>query len=233
MDPKTQGQALLAKMRKLQIGTDSGQTLQNQTGKRDGSIAFPARYYEGDQDDDLQHIKNELASDKRPAPITDADAERVMRKAASSEVVKQEEWFANTWSFDSTNPTKQRWAQSVFPEFFDRREQVIEEQARLQLALAKLKLRGPRSREDLDLLFALDQGYVTPGKEPLWNLTGDKADATAARGVFNPRRTKMASQTGRIGTFTNPVNTFNPRDLGAEVAGSGAKDSLQYYAFGK
>jgi len=230
MDPKTQGQALLAKMRKLQIGTDPGQTLQNKANP-DGSVQFPARYYEGDEDDDLQEIKNQLASEKRPAPITDSDAARVQRKQAATEVVKQEEWFSNTWHFDASNPTKQRWAQSVFPEFFDRREQVIEEQARLQLALAKMKLRGPRSREDLDLMYAMDQGYITPSNKPLWDLTGAVADSQAARGLFNPRRNKMVAKTGAYGQTVNPLGSF-PKGRGTEIPETGAQGGFKGYAFG-
>ncbi len=232
MDPKTQGQALLAKMRKLQIGGDPGQILPASNNK-DPAVEFPARYFEGDESDDLQAIKNILASKERPAPITDSDAERVMRKQAAFEVAKQEQWFANTWHTDASNPTKQRWAQAVFPEFYDRREQVIEEQARLQLAIAKIKLRGPRSREDLDLLYALDQGYLKPGDGPLWHLTGpETTDAKARRGIFNPRKTKMVRKDVRPGRVENPIGDFFPAQSLNIDRGTGANENFDFYAFG-
>lgn len=207
MDPKTQGQALLSKLRKMQIASTQGQVV-GRAGAAAGSEAaeFPARYYEGDESDDLQHIKNQLASEKRPAPITDADAERVMRKTAAVEVAKEEEWFQNQWSFNSSNPTMQRWAQGVFPEYFTRREQVLEDQAQLQLAIAKMKLRGPRSREDLDLLYAIDSGVVEVPKGALYELTGKSAsDKDQIRGLFNPRRNKILGGRSKRKGLENPL----------------------------
>jgi len=209
MDPKSQGQALLSKLRKMQIAAEPGQRLAR-GGAEVGSEAasMPARYFEGDEDDDLQAIKHQLATTARPAPITDSDAERVMRKSAAIEVAKEEEWFQNQWAFNSSNPTMQRWAQGVFPEYFARREQVLEEQAQLQLAIAKMKLRGPRSREDLDLLYAIDSGVVQVGKKPIYDTEGVAADATAVRGLFNPRRSSILRQPWRRNPLENPLSNF-------------------------
>lgn len=212
MDPKSQGKALLSKLRKMQIAASPGQTLRAPPeGSGSEAGLFPARYYEGDAGDDLQEIKNSLARPERPAPITDADAERVMRKTAAVEVSKEEEWFQSQWAFNSSNPTMQRWAQSVFPEYFARREQVLEEQAQLQLAIAKMKLRGPRSREDLDLLYAIDSGVVAVPNQALFNLTGPStSEEGAKRGLFNPRRNKiLATDWGRH-PVANPLGPNFP-----------------------
>jgi hypothetical protein len=209
MDPKTQGQALLSKLRKMQIASEQGQTLGRSSAASGSEAAtMPGRYFEGDEDDDLQQIKHQLASTSRPAPITDSDAERVMRKTAAVEVAKEEEWFQNQWMFNSSNPTMQRWAQGVFPEYFSRREQVLEEQAQLQLAVAKMKLRGPRSREDLDLLYAIDSGVVDVSKNPIYALAGKPADLAAVRGLFNPRRNAILRAPWRRNNLFNPLAGF-------------------------
>lgn len=239
MDPKTQGQALLSKLRKMQIASETGQTLGRVAGAGSEAAEFPGRYYEGDEGDDLQNIKNQLASEKRPAPITDSDAERVMRKTAAVGVAKEEEWFQNQWAFNSSNPTMQRWAQGVFPEYFNRREQVLEEQAQLQLAIAKMKLRGPRSREDLDLLYAIDSGVVKVPNAALFNLTGpDAKEEAQIRGLFNPRRSKiLAGKSGRKG-LANPLGDGWPgAGQGGFTAGSvpgvaATEDQRQGFAFG-
>ncbi len=207
MDPKTQGQALLSKLRKMQIAASTGTHLKRTEGAGSEAADMPARYFEGDESDDLQQIKNELASEKRPAPITDADAERVMRKTAEIEVAKEEEWFQNSLHFNSSNPTMQRWAQGVFPEYFNRREQVLEEQAQLQLAIAKMKLRGPRSREDLDLLYAIDSGVVEVEQKPIFGLTGKTTENTV-RGLFNPRRRNILKTNYRTSIMANPLESF-------------------------
>lgn len=208
MDPKTQGQALLSKLRKMQIAASPGQRLNRDTDAGSEAADMPGRYFEGDESDDLQAIKHSLASTARPAPITDADAERVMRKTAAVEVAKEEEWFQNQWAFNSSNPTMQRWAQGVFPEYFNRREQVLEEQAQLQLAIAKMKLRGPRSREDLDLLYAIDSGVVKVEDKPVFAIEGDMADEDAVRGLFNPRRTNILRKEYKTRSLVNPLGGF-------------------------
>lgn len=231
MDPKTQGQALLSKLRKMQIAAETGQTLQRDGGMGSEAAQFPARYYEGDESDDLQKIKHSLATQSRPAPITDADAERVMRKQAAIETAKEEEWFQNSWQFNSANPTMQRWAQSVFPEYFNRREQVLEEQAQLQLAVAKMKLRGPRSREDLDLLYAIDSGVVKVGDKPIYAITGDPA-ATAQRGLFNPRRTKILQTPQGYGAGDNPFSNFPFKSARGGAPTMQSEENNAGYAFG-
>jgi len=237
MDPKTQGQALLSKLRKMQIASETGNTV-GRADAASGSEAatFPARYFEGDKDDDLQAIKHQLASENRPAPITDADAERVMRKTAAVEVAKEEEWFQNQWAFNSANPTMQRWAQGVFPEYFNRREQVLEEQAQLQLAIAKMKLRGPRSREDLDLLYAIDSGVVKVPDTALFNLTGkDVGEKDQIRGLFNPRRNKILAEKSGRKDLANPLGAGWPGGdfTAGSVPGIPAEQAERmYYGFG-
>lgn len=237
MDPKTQGQALLSKLRKMQIASEQGQTLHRESRVAGSEAAsMPARYFEGDEDDDLQAIKHQLASAARPAPITDSDAERVMRKTAAVEVAKEEEWFQNQWMFNSSNPTMQRWAQGVFPEYFARREQVLEEQAQLQLAIAKMKLRGPRSREDLDLLYAIDSGVVDVSKNPIYALEGKAADREAVRGLFNPRKTAILRAPWRRNTLFNPLEGFP--GIGSATASNQVpapandRNAYNQYAFG-
>jgi hypothetical protein len=221
MDPKAQGAALLEKLKRYEAAADPGQRLpdRNNEGRANqgGSEAasFPARYLQPDDRDDYMQIKGELAGPGRPAPVTDEDVSAVLRKRAAFEVAKQEDWFQNSWKFNSSDPNKQRWAQSVFPEYFARREQVIDEQTLLQNQLAKIKLRGPRSREDLDLLYAIDMGLVNPDERAIWNIQGDTMANPRRRGVFSPRRVLIGGFNSRIASITNPLETF-PRQANNE-----------------
>lgn len=210
MDPKAQGAALLEKLRRYEAAADPGQHLPAPRSERAGSEAaqFPARYFEPDDRDDYMFIKDRLASDRRPAPVTDEDISAILRKRAANEVAKQENWFQNTWSFNSSDPNKQRWAQSVFPEYFARREQVIDEQTLLQNQLAKIKLRGPRSREDIDLLYGIQMGVIQPGDRAIWDLRGDDIGAERRRGVFSPRRVYLSTRASNYGPLANPLRGF-------------------------
>lgn len=228
MDPKVQGAALLEKLKGYERAADPGQHLPPRTnrgtvsGQLGGSEAaqFPARYYEPDDRDDYMALKGELASKERPAPVTDEDISAILKKRAAVEVAKQENWFQNSWRFDSSDPNKQRWAQSVFPEYFARREQVIDEQTMLQNAMAKIKLRGPRSREDLDLLYAIDMGLVDPEDKAIWNITGEDLDEPR-RGLFNPRRIKIGKKSARVKDLDNPLAGFPGRGVRIDTDLSG------------
>jgi len=209
MDPKAQGAALLEKLRRYEQAADPGQHLpdRQQPGSGSEAATMPARYVEPDERDDYMYIKDKLASAERPAPVTDEDISSILRKRAAAEVAKQEDWFQNTWSFNSSDPNKQRWAQSVFPEYFSRREQVIDEQTLLQNQLAKIKLRGPRSREDIDLLYAIQMGVVDPQAKAIWDLTGEAYD-NPRRGIFSPRRIALSEKRSRYGLISNPLDGF-------------------------
>jgi hypothetical protein len=215
MDTKAQGAALLEKLKAYQTASNSGTRLPDRRDKAQyGSEAseFPARYVTPDDRDDYMAIKNALATDTRPAPVTDEDIAAVLRKRAQFEVGKQEDWFQNTWKFDSSNPTQQRWAQTVFPEYFGRREQVIDEQTLLQNQLAKIKLRGPRTREDIDLLYAIQMGVVEIPEGPIFDL-GRSANNAAdnrqgARGVFSPRRIDIGRMQAWTSVGPNPLGGF-------------------------
>ena len=209
MDPKTQGAALLEKLKRYEAAADPGQRLPPRNNNQGGSEAgqFPARYYEPDDGDDVMHIKDQLASAGRPAPVTDNDVATILRKRAAVEVAKQEDWFQNSWKFASDNPVQQRWAQQVFPEYFSRREQVIDEQTLLQNQLAKIKLRGPRSREDIDLLYAIDMGVVKVEDSAIWNITGTTL-AAPRRGLFSPRRVIIGDMNAKLSALVNPLNDF-------------------------
>jgi hypothetical protein len=208
-DPKVQGAALLEKLKGYNAAADPGQHLANRPNAEAGSEAaqFPARYYEPDPGDDVAALKGQLASAARPAPVTDSDVSAILRKRAAVEVAKQENWFQNSWTFNSSDPNKQRWAASVFPEYFNRREQVIDEQTMLQNALAKIKLRGPRSREDIDLLYAIDMGIVDPDKNAIWDIKGTNLNSPR-RGLFNPLRLKIGDKQALLQPLGNPLTNF-------------------------
>lgn len=200
---------MLEKLRGYNAAADPGQHLPalNTIYKGGEASEFPARYYEPDPSDDVATLKGQLASASRPAPVTDSDIAMILRKRAAVEVAKQENWFQNSWQFNASDPNKQRWAQSVFPEYFARREQVIDEQTMLQNALAKIKLRGPRSREDIDLLYAIDMGIVQPDTNAIWNIKGTDLDKPR-RGLFNPLRLKIGQQPAAIHSVFNPLENF-------------------------
>lgn len=170
---------------------------------------FPARYQYRDDRDDKMRIKAQLASDARPAPLTDEDVQMIMDKRAQREVYNLDEFFANQWgAYDAKNPANLRWAQEIHPDFYARREALIEEQAAQQARLAKLALRGPRDLDDVKLLKQIKDGVYVPPKQPIWKL-GDEPSVRSKgdhfqRGLFNPIRARLyETPTSAGGGITN------------------------------
>jgi hypothetical protein len=237
---KVEGRNLLNKLKAMEAAADPGVKLPEPINTRgtgadaelpgNESREFGARYFEPDQRDDYAYIKGVLADDRRPAPITDQDVQSVLRKAAAYEVAKQEDWFSNSWKFNASDPVKQRWAESVFPEFFARREKVIDQQTLLQNRLAKIKLRGPRSRDDIDLLYAIDMGIVDVHDSSIFNPTPPNYD-NARRGLFSPRRVIISNMDARVNSLKNPLSNF-PRGGAKALDRSWAlnPDDIEYFA---
>lgn len=220
MSTKEEGAAILGQLRAMQAAADPGQHIEAHANSKGDPNAnqFPARYLEPDPEDDVTLLKNRMASNARPAPLTDSDVGLVLRKMAATEVAKKDQWFASTWRADSSNPTMQRWAQSVYPEFYKRREQVIDEQTEIQRRLAKMKLYGIRSKDDFDLLHAIHQGYVEVKDTSLWNIKGETLGAPR-RGLFNPFR---------VEAYKKPATFFENGALGPFPQGGNKTVANQY-----
>lgn len=214
MDAKDQGTVLLEKMRGMQQATDPGQFLPNADGAGNVEHAedMPGHYYTPDKSDDIVKLRNQLATLARPIPLSDAEIGSYMRKMAAVETAKFDQWFQGQWSLDSANPVLQKWGQEVNPEYFARREQVIDEQTRIQNMLAKIKLRGVHNREEMELLYMIDNGIVKIPKGPVFKHTGrDGEDAKVIRrGLFNPFR--VNSMARRAGYHDgDPLSNFPER----------------------
>lgn len=157
---------------------------------------FPARYQYRDDRDDKMMLKAQLASGARPAPLTDEDVQVILDKRAQRELYNLDEFFANQWgAYDAKNPANLRWAQEIHPDFYARREALIEEQAAQQARLAKLALRGPRDLDDVKLLKQIKDGIYVPPKKPIWKL-GEEDGVQGKynhfkRGLFNPIRATL------------------------------------------
>lgn len=210
MSAKEEGAAILEQLRAMEAAADPGQHLPvdpNGAQKGDPNAKmFPARYLEPDATDDVVKLKNAMASGSRPVPIGDDEIAAYLRKMASHETFKKDAWFHNTWAADSTNPTMQRWAQTMYPEYYRRREQVIDEQTAIQNRIAKMKLYGVRSREDFDLLYGIHQGVVKTDNAAIWDITG-KDLSSPKRGLFSPFRANRHRNAGSMYAAT-PFENF-------------------------
>lgn len=164
-------------------------------GQTNVGSEFPARYQYRDDYDDIASLKWELADVKRPAPLTEKDVKAIMKKRAQIEVFNLDSFFQGAYSDKLTakDPANLRWAQEVNPGYWERREQIIDEQAQLQKRLAKIKLRGPRNMDDIELLKLVKERRIKVPQKALWKLgeEADSADKHFKRGLWNPIRARI------------------------------------------
>jgi hypothetical protein len=116
----------------------------------------------------------------------------------------------------------------MLPDYFERREEQIEEVADLQKRIAKLRLYGPRSKDDLFLIYMIHAGKLQVPSGAIWDpnswYTDEQKKDNFSRGLFNPRR--YVSAPGRKGPYEDRWANGNPADkygaFGANYFGMGA-----------
>lgn len=187
-------------------------------GMGNDMIQMPARYFKRDSRDSFYDLKSKMATDARPAPLTDGEVRNIMDKESQYQEAAFDNWFLNAYPINSANPVMQKWAQSANPETFDRREKYIDEMAELQARLAKLRLRGAHNKEDLMLAYQLDTGALDVERvnKPLWNLGGEPLVDNFKRGAWNPLRLKSWKATANIGLRDSVVSRNLDNDGAAQ-----------------
>lgn len=76
--------------------------------------------------------------------------------------------------------------QQVFPEYWDRRQKVIDDQIAVEARAAKIRLRGPQDKEDYLFLYSIDKGYVELPTTTAFNWSRDITSAATYReGMFS------------------------------------------------
>jgi hypothetical protein len=163
---------------------------------------YPGKYFSNTEFDDNLDIKQQFLEKKGwQATVGPEEIASVKQKENAILDMKFEEWFANTYGAKSDNPVMQQWAQQMVPEFFDKRERAIDSAADIQSRLAKIRLRGVKTREDMLLIFGIKQGLIEVPEDVLFQLGKSGNDqAKIVRGLFNPR--------GRV--IVNSSTKFSP-----------------------
>ena len=159
---------------------------------------FPVKLIKPHPYDNAADIKKSLVKPETGATpfglatITDQDVEWLDSKRQAQQYANLHAWL-DTY-YDMKDPAIAEMVARIMPEYFDRREAVIDDQADLQKQIAKIRLRGPTSREDLITLFAIQSDALPVPRGPLWNPgewypdKDDLGNKGFIRGLFNPKR---------------------------------------------
>jgi hypothetical protein len=205
-DAKAQGGRLQSRYRELQERYDTGETIQTDDKNTIGQ--FPAQYVTPDPRDDLYKMKATIArGENRRWDVSDEEAAYVLDKQKGLEAHKFDKFFWDAYEPNTKDPAKQRVLREIYPAFWDRRLKKMEEIAKVQLQVARIKMLGPQSEEDLQLLYAIHSGLIEIPESPLHKLddqTPLKDRQNFSRGMFNPIKHIIADKRG---AWTNPGAT--------------------------
>lgn len=211
MSAREQGRRIIKEVEDYEAKFDLGQRLPDAAVQGDpagigAASQFPARYLYPDERDKKYEMRRKLNIDAgRPDPITDDEIDYLLDKTSAYETAEFHQWFQRLYKMDDSNPVMKKWGMELVPELWQMKEQSIEDNARLQTQLAKIKLRGVRSREDLMLMWAIAKGAITVPEGPIWDPRAPQFPASH-RGVFNPRH--RAGETGAYFTDRPGANVY-------------------------
>jgi len=145
---------------------------------------------------------------------TEADIDALQDLEAQKQRISFEQWLANY--FDMNDPATAKLVEDMMPEYYEKRMEAIEHQAELQKNLALIRLRGPKNKTDLSILY-----LASTGKLPLpqgavhdpqsWSHTSRHL----TRGLWNPRRFQPPML---VPSKTDPIGSI----MAAQAGGFGA-----------
>ena len=153
---------------------------------------------------------------------TDADFEWLQKKRETEAEANLDQWIGS--NFHTADVVKRKWLQETYPKYYEDRERLMIDRAKLALRIKLLKLRGPKNQKDLILQWGLQTGRIQLDRN--WDVIGAYAEpgtvdqATEQQrfrnGLFSPWRYKSdAERISNANTKTGfNDNPFKPQTMG-------------------
>ena len=176
-----------------------------------------------DENDKVMMAKLKLQDDLAKPGMTkfgkleakDSDFKWMQKKEAAVDAANFQEWFAK--EFDLMSPAQKKRAKELYPEFYAQRKKLLKQQTKNLFDLARIKLEGIESREDLMKTYMAETGRLDVG--PLQNLLHPEAADTWSGNAG--RNNEKRFQRG----LANPFSVF-----GKEAIGKSRADEQKAYA---
>ena len=223
MSDQAANQALAAKAKKLQMEMSPDQVDLAGVVPGRGDVANVAPRTPGvmdeqfptdaltahDERDDEMNARLQLQVQGKPGytqfgklDARDEDFKWLQKKQAAVETANFQAWFAA--NFDHMSPAQKKWAKERYPAFYAQRKKLLKKQSKNLYDLARIKIDGIESKEDLMKTYLAETGRLDLG--PLQNLLHPEQ---AAR----QREQNAAFQRGLM----NPFSVFGKQALPATV----------------
>lgn len=133
----------------------------------------------------------------------DSDFEWLRRKKEQDAEASFQQWFAS--NFDKMSAEQKKMARELFPDFYSQRLKLVDQNLDFMKRLARLKIEGPKDKNDLILLYAMESGLI---------------DSNAMENLLHPERAKQAQDAAarkeRYGRGLLNSNRLRAGDYGTE-----------------
>lgn len=219
-------------------------------GAVQASNEFPYVPFARDNYDDISAIKRQFQAGGAKAVVTldKDDADYALRQRAQVENADFDRWVMQKWNLQ--DPAQNFLMQTIAPDQFQRRLDLIETQQSLVSKYARLRLLGPKSLEDLKFEWLVETGRITLPKGPVWDpvawmdaqlgqtlagapeVRGLRNRRAFKKGLFNPLRYLDEDSTGWASNDANRSDIRGVPDsriAGQIFGGSEAPSAYQYW----
>jgi len=150
---------------------------------------------------------------------TDADFAWYQRKAAAAETANFQAWFAH--EFDRMSPAEKKRAKELYPEFYRQRKKLLKQQSKNLFELARLKLEGVQTMDDLQTLYLAENGRLDLG--PLQNLLHPE-QMMSFNGQMNDKQRTVYAQAKFQRGLLSPFRVFG--DSGQPIIDGTSNDFI-------
>lgn len=201
-----------------------GNVLNPEAGKNtQRANQFPSVPYPKDPEDDVMAAKKQFM-DRNPGVVPqltvgDRDIDFIQKKQRAAEYYNYSEWAAQ--QFDLRDPAQARLFAKIKPDYYKKRELLIDDVGDLMKQYAKIRLRGIQSESDLELMWAIETGKIPFLQKPgltLWepstwmNVQGGGTKPENS-GIYNPLGWVSGGQPKRpTDNYSDPLGTASLGD---------------------
>lgn len=141
----------------------------------------------------------------------DKDFKWLQEKQAAVEAANFQAWFAK--EFDHMSPADKARAKQLYPEFYRQRKKLLKQQTKNLFELARIKIEGIQSKEDLVKVYLAESGRLDVG--PLNHLLNPEDDlekrsneARFRRGLLSPFRVFGTEVVNNSGVSSEPLRKY-------------------------
>lgn len=108
--------------------------------------------------DELMMMRYNLGERLGRQQFKDEDAYWLLKKMEAAKDADFQSWFAR--EYDRMDDVHKKWARKAFPRFFQQRLATLDKNAEMLKRLARIRITGVTSKQDLALKYAADRGLI-------------------------------------------------------------------------